>query len=105
MVVYRPQINKFASGACGRMRRPWYASPVVPARPTRPPSIGPAELVQRREWHFHLGLHAGDLYEATARRLARTAAQQRRLADPRLTPDDRHGTLAATDSVQHAVEG
>ena len=63
-----------------------------------------AELVQRRERQLHLGLHAVDLNQPAARGLARAVAHQRGLADPRLTPDDEHRTLTATNTVQQAVE-
>jgi hypothetical protein len=65
----------------------------------------PAELVQRRERQLHLGFHADDLRQATASRLARAVAHQRGLADPGITPDDQHCALAATNTVQQAVEG
>ena len=68
------------------------------------PSIGCAQLVQRRERQLQLGLDAGDLSDPTAGRLPGAVVQQRGLADPGLTPDDQHGALAATNAVQQAIE-
>jgi hypothetical protein len=59
-----------------------------------------AQLVQRCE----LGLHPGELSDATAGRLTRAVVQQRGLADPGLTADDQYGALAVPDAVQQAIE-
>ena len=60
--------------------------------------IGVREAAGERQ--FHLGFHADDLHQTTARRLACAVAHQLGLADPRLTPDDQHRALAATNTVQ-----
>ena len=61
--------------------------------------------MQCRERELHLRLDAGDLHELTARRLTRAVAQQRGLAYARLTSKDQHGTFAATDRIQRAIQG
>ena len=63
-----------------------------------------AELMQRRERQLHLRLDAGELNQAAPCGLARAVADQRSLADPRLTPDDQHRTLTATNAVQQGIE-
>jgi 3-oxoacyl-[acyl-carrier protein] reductase len=60
--------------------------------------------VQRRERQLQLGLHAGELSDATARGLPRAVVQQRGLADPGLTTDDQHRALAATHPVKQTIE-
>jgi hypothetical protein len=57
----------------------------------------PAELVQGRERQLQLGLDPGDLDGAAAGGPVRDVAQERCLADPCLTAQDQHRTLATAD--------
>ena len=93
------------SAPCGQPEGDLQRVPLGPRQRGQATEHRRAELVQRRERQLHLGFHAGDPNEATARRLARAVAQQCRLADPRLAPEDQRFALAASGTLQHAVEG
>src|SRR4051794_29948791 len=56
------------------------------------------------ERQLHLRLHARDLHDAEAGRLAGDVAQQRALADARLAADDEDLALAPADRRQQATE-
>ena len=62
------------------------------------------QLVERRERELHLGLDARGAEHVEARRRALEVAEQRALADPRITADHEHPTLPVADSVEQVLE-
>lgn len=64
-----------------------------------------AELMQPGERQLHLGLDAGDPGDAEPRRLLDGVAQQRRLADPRISADDEDRAAAVAGVVQQPPDG
>jgi hypothetical protein len=63
-----------------------------------------AELMQPGERELRLRLDASDTRDATPRRRAAHVVQQRALADPRLTAQDHHGTMARPHLVQQPIQ-
>jgi hypothetical protein len=63
-----------------------------------------AQLVQRSEWHFQLGLDPGDLQYPTARRLAGAVVHEGGLAYSGLTAQCQDSALAGPNTIQHVVE-
>ena len=72
-------------------------TPPIPP-PAPPPSVSPAPLKSPG-----IGILSA-AQQLAARGLACAVTHQRSLADPRLTPDDEHRTLTATNTVQQAVK-
>ena len=61
--------------------------------------------MQSSEWQLHLSLDPRDLGDSKTRGLSSGVAQQRRLADTRLTTDDQDRATALAHALQEPVQG